>query len=511
MSIFDFIPKGIKLRDVQIKGLKEVEENWAEYDVFVLDEYAPASGKSIMAMIISNWRNSLKESAAILTPKAILQDQYQRDFPNVPSLKGKSKYPCQNKLAKTCEEYYEAVGNYCCGGCNYKEAVTEASESPNAIFNFHSHLFGGMVHDTYKDVLIIDEAHNLISMLSDVYTLQIWKHKEKYPEAHTKDDIIMWLSDEINQLDKDVKQARAIYRDTKNMPSTVRKAVTKKVRKLSRYKMIKNGLQVPQELFNIAKVEKIYGRGRKLKECIEVKPRSLKTVPHHMWPDGEVKKLVLMSATIYDKDMERLGIKRKRVKHIKGWSPIPPENRPIVVDPIAPMSFKHAKESSMRISNTIKKLAEQHTGKGVVHLTYGLVNHFKKYLKDDRYMWHTEKDKDEIYKQFLEAKDGKILMACGMAECIDLVGNDYEWQVLAKTIFPSLADPLYQYFLQKDPLVYNLETVRATVQQAGRICRTPTDYGITYILDASFASFYRRNYKLFPDYFVEAIQWRKTT
>jgi hypothetical protein len=58
-----------------------------------------------------------------------------------------------------------------------------------------------------------------------------------------------------------------------------------------------------------------------------------------------------------------------------------------------------------------------------------------------------------------------------------------------------------------------METARTTVQQAGRICRTPTDYGITYILDASFASFYRRatdrkpNYELFPDYFVDAMIW----
>jgi Rad3-related DNA helicase len=509
-SIFDFVPKGYELRDVQRKVLQEIEENWEEYDIFVVD--APvAAGKSLISVIVSNWRNSFEESAAVLTPKAMLQDQYQKDFPKIPSLKGKAKYPCKLPEYKSCDEYYEAAGFYCCGGgCNYKSAMTEAQESKQVILNFHSHLFSGMVHNMYKDVLIIDEAHNLVPMLSDIYSLNIWKHKDKYPhQTYTKDDIIIWLSDEIGHLESDVRRIRAIYKDVTSMPDSVRKSLKEATRKLMKFKMIRDGLKVPQELFNIALTRKTYGRSKKQHECIEVKPISLKTVPHQMWPDGEVKKIVLMSATVYDKDIERLGISRKRVKYVKCDSPIPSENRPIIVAPIASMSFKNVKESTPIICNKIKELAEKHQGKGVIHITYGLINEFKKYLKGDRFLWHTEKTRESAYKKFRKADSNVILMACGMGEGIDLAGSDYEWQVIAKAVFPSLADPLQQHFLQNDPKVYNLETARIAVQQVGRICRTPTDYGVTYIVDSSFANFYKRNFKLFPKYFVDAMKWEK--
>lgn len=517
MSIFNFVPSSYTLRDVQRGVLQEIEDNWNEYDVFVVD--APvAAGKSLISIIVSNWRNSVNETTAVLTPRALLQDQYQRDFPQIPSLKGKGKYVCKTQGYKTCADFYDVADRYCCGECPYKNAVETAVEAPQVILNFHSHLFGGMVHDMYKDVLIIDEAHNLVPMLSDVYTLQIWSHKEKYPyETHTKDDIIIWLSAEIERLIKSTRQSRAIYKNSK-MPAAAKKTLITDTRKLMKYQMIKSGLQVPQELFNISKDNKAYGRGRRRLECIEVKPISLKTVPHQMWPDGEVKKVVMMSATIYDKDIERLGIKRKRVKYIKCDSPIPAANRPIIMDAVAPMSFKNIKESTRLVSDKIKKLADFHTGKGVIHITYGLIAHFQKYLKGDRYMWHTDKDREEVYAEFLASEESPILMACGMGEGIDLVGQQYEWQVIAKAMFPSLADPLQKHFTEKDPLVYSLETARATVQQTGRICRTPTDYGITYILDSSFASFYKRstglrgekwtpNYELFPDYFQEGLIW----
>jgi Rad3-related DNA helicase len=495
---------------VQHYILKELQTHWDEYDAFIIE--APvAAGKSLVATTLAEWRNKIGDSVAILTPKTILQDQYQRDYPKIPSLKGKSKYSCKSKYADTCQDYYEAAGQYCCGGgCTYKEAVEVSKEAPTSILNFHSHLFGGLSQDVYKDILILDESHNIVSMLSEIYTLKIWKHKDNYPhQSHTKYDIISWLIDEIARLEPEVKRLRAQYSYSKKMPKVAQKLFTECTGKLNKYKMIKEGLEAPNELFHIAKREMQYGRSKGLKEYIEVKPKSLKTVPHKMWPDESVKKLVLMSATIYDKDIERLGIKRKRVYTIKCDSPIPVEQRPIRIESIAPMSFKHVKDSSRLLSNRIKQLADEHKGKGIVHITYGLVKEFKKHLKGDRYLWHDKDNSKEIYQEFIKSEGNQILMACGMGEGIDLVGEDFQWQVIAKIIFPSLADPLQKHFLEKDPLVYVLETVRTTIQQSGRICRTPTDYGVTYILDSSFDNFYRRNFKLFPEYFKRSLQWKK--
>ncbi len=52
---------------------------------------------------------------------------------------------------------------------------------------------------------------------------------------------------------------------------------------------------------------------------------------------------------------------------------------------------------------------------------------------------------------------------------------------------------------------YLLETVRNIVQAAGRIVRSPTDYGETIILDARWPRFYEENKQSFPAWFREAV------
>lgn len=512
MSILDYVPNKYTLRSVQKEVLLAIEANWNEYDVLSIS--APvASGKSLVSITVSHWREAMGDSSAILTPLALLQDQYQEDYPAFPSLKGKARYSCKDKDMKSCNDYYTITENYCCGQCPYVKARTEVRESKKAILNFHSHLFGGLVHDEYKDNLIIDEAHKLVPILSDLYALRIWKHKEKDLNiTDTKDDVIVWLERQIKDAGMAMGRLKGSYKDTK-MPPNVKKVFMEHFRLHRKYKMIKEGLVGSHELFNIALTSQPYGRARQMQECIEVKPISLKTVPHKMWPDGKVKKVILLSATIYDKDIERLGLTRKRVKYINCGSPIPAENRPIIIKPIGSMSYKNVDSTIIPMSQAIKDLGNHHDGKGIVHITYALAKKFKQYLTDERFMWHTELTRESTYKKFRASKEPKILMACGMSEGIDLAGDDYQWQVIAKVIFPSLADPLQKHFINKEPIIYTLEVVRTLVQQSGRICRTPTDKGVTYILDSSFGPFYKRStngvphYSLFPDYFVEAMKW----
>lgn len=518
MSILNYIPGGFTPRPVQKKVLLEVENNWKEYDTLVID--APvASGKSLIAVTIANWRNSMDNTAAILTPQALLQDQYQETYPNIPSLKGKHKYlcsECKKNGYKSCGEFNDISDMYW-DTCEYPKAVNTAKIADQLILNFHSHLFSGMTHKTYKDTLIIDEAHNLIPMLSDVYTLHIWLHKEpSMKSTATKDDIVCWLDEKIIELTGVIGKYRSILKEQGKLTQASRKKLLDATRLTKRYKMIQDGLVVREELFHISERELVYGHGRKKHKCIEIQPTSLKTVPHAMWPKSSTKKLVLMSATIYEDDIRKLGL--HRVKYITCDSPIPSESRPIYVDPVGPMTFKEKDNTIPIMCKRIEEIANHHDGKGLVHITYGLARDLKKYLKGGRYLWHDNNNKEEVYDKFLNAKEPYILMACGMSEGIDLAGEEFSWQVIAKTIFPSLADPIQKHFIHKDPIVYTLSTVRTTVQQVGRICRTPTDQGATYILDSSFAAFYRRgtkvqgkytpNYKLFPAYFMEAMKWK---
>jgi Rad3-related DNA helicase len=159
----------------------------------------------------------------------------------------------------------------------------------------------------------------------------------------------------------------------------------------------------------------------------------------------------------------------------------------------------------------IEKLAQEHPGKGLVHITYGLIPHFKKYLTDERYLWHTPATRGAVYEEFIASTEPRILMACGMAEGIDLAGPDYQWQVIAKIQFPSLMDALVRRQKEAEPEWYDWQTIKTTIQQTGRICRSVDDYGVTYILDSSFEFLFNKRRGLFPKYIQQAmIQSRRT-
>lgn len=100
---------------------------------------------------------------------------------------------------------------------------------------------------------------------------------------------------------------------------------------------------------------------------------------------------------------------------------------------------------------------------------------------------------------------GAILVACGMQEGIDLVGELGTWQVIAKVPWPNLTDPAVAYHTARDPEWLNWETARITMQAAGRICRTPTDFGVTVIPDSSFSRLLRESLHLFPQWFLDGI------
>ena len=93
-----------------------------------------------------------------------------------------------------------------------------------------------------------------------------------------------------------------------------------------------------------------------------------------------------------------------------------------------------------------------------------------------------------------------------MYEGIDLPYDAGRWQILAKVPYPSLADPAIKYMASIDEEYYAWETIKTVLQACGRICRTPEDYGVTYIFDKSFERLYNQNNELWPLWFQNSVQ-----
>ncbi len=489
-NILSFVPSGVTLRPVQVKALLDVEAAWSWSEVIVIPGDV-GFGKSIVAYVIAAWQRHNNKSTAIITPRVLLQEQYAEAFTDLPVLKGRDRYDCITKGVKTCKDYNEFCERYC-EGCPYLTSKTRAVTEPIGVFNFQSYTR----NKVSKEVLVIDEAHNTIDFLSDNYTLNVWKKVEKCPEnLNTHGDIAIWLEKRIKQLKA---ESYALSEANKSKRSKINN-------KIYRYQQVIDGLVKAPTNFFIEHTTDYY-RGKE-QPLLRVRPITVKYVPHTLWPRNKVSKVVLLSATINNLDIDRLGLSRRRVTYLNCENPIPADRRPFVVDPAANMAWKYQAKSLPLLAKKIEELSERHKGeKGIIHIPYSLAYKLKQLLSGDRYLWHTRDNKDTVYQQFRNSEDDAVLVACGMSEGIDLVEEYGRWQVIAKIMYPSLADALVKKQLQEDPIWYNWVTARTIRQQCGRITRSPTDFGVTYMVDAGFRDFFRRTRDMWPQAFVDSMR-----
>lgn len=495
MSILHHVPPGFVLRPGQRKALLETELNWKFFDVLVVPGPV-AFGKSLYATTVARWRASLGEKTSIPTPQVLLQDQYgkQKLFP---VLKGRNRYECHSSEGyRNCAEKGDKDKEYCYD-CPYLKTLTRAKAEQVAVYNYHSYIF----NRAYSPNLIVDEAHELQGFFTDHFSFKVWQHKDGYPDnIETRGDICSWVEKYIRMKERELKE---MPKDHKNYNTLSRK--------IKKFKLVMNTLHKSPGDFLVERRRGKY-RHHNSEDYLLITPTSMENLPHHMWPATKVNKIILMSATINDDDIKSFGLKNRKVKYLYCESPIPVDNRPFIVAPVANMSYRHQKTSIPKIAKALLKIADFHTRtKGLVHCTYSVAIELKRFLKNDpRFMFHNKHNKSKVYEEFRESKNPVILVASGMDQGIDLAGQEFGWQAITKVQWPSKKDSLISVLADKNPRWYIWQAVKMVIQQYGRICRTPTDYGITYMLDSSFVNLYDRNRAMFPEWLKESMVWKKT-
>lgn len=465
-------------REIQKQALEVLERNWDKYDVFILQ--APtAFGKTAVAKTLINAHHSV----SVITPSNLLVDQFIAEFPDTETLTRLDSYHC-DEWKRPCPVTRGKLRNFCKGGvCPAGKALAKAKYKRGpGVYNYHVYL----AHKLYRNVLVVDEAHNLLNVIKDRMALRLWQHDYGYPTmAWTVDKIREW----IEGLPKEALKDRKI--------ELLKEAVTDRA---PRYVMQRT-------------VEEFNGKGTlkgepEDRDVIKLLPVSIKEAPPLFWPK-EVDKVILMSATIGEKDVEQLGLGgKRRVCYINCKSPIPRGSRPIIPLDTTSVNRNNMTEAVPVLAKEIQGIADyHHSEKGVIHVTYQLARALSSHLSGERYIFHNRGDKSEKYLEFRNApiESGKILIACGMYEGIDLPYDLGRWQVIGKIPWMSLGSPAIKYQAETDPDLYVWETLKTTIQACGRICRTPEDYGVTYILDSSFWRMYNEGRHMIPEWFSDAV------
>jgi len=338
--------------------------------------------------------------------------------------------------------------------------VGELKRSPLLLANYYSYL----ALKAYKKVALFDEAHNLVKFLQDKEELKVWEHPPSW--VHSTADLASWAESSGHS-----KLARALAKDPEGYI-----------------------VRFSAELY----------RGKR-KPCLKVIPLTPAENAPILWPSS-VKKIVLASATLSEEDIKDLGLDNRKVRYIDSGSPIHPDRRPVLFRPAAVLSREGQQLGGVEdLAKALLALADKHPGeKGLVHVTYALGRSLRPLL-DGRFLGHDQGNKEQVFQAW-QASKGGILLGAGLTEGIDLAGDKANWQVVSKVLFPNLSDPAIFAKAQARPKWYLWAAIRDLLQATGRVCRTPEDYGVTYVLDSAFKGLYNRNPELFPGWFKGALR-----
>lgn len=508
-KIEDYLPEGMNARKIQKDIFRQIEENLDKYKFFLIK--APTgAGKTVVAYAIAKWANARLKSASITMHRKSLQDQYAEQFPDIPILKGMSTYSCRhNASGKSCGAVKKSRKKICVKDgvpdCTWFFRMKRCEEALSAIYNLHSYYY----NNQYKQYLIADEAHNILPFLTDLYSIKIKHNSFPYPSDIEDYKVTeKYLKDLVGAVQEEIDKIEGVTEGTINDVSfsnsrfNLLEADKDLEELLQKYSDLEAKFRANPEGFMV-KTHTVKGE----RELV-IGPKNLKTASSSLWPENSsdhVEKIFLLSATFSDIDMENLNIPKEQVLTIETDSPIPPERRPFLMIPAYEVRGPKG-DIAPYIAQAIGRIVEKHSDeKGIIHTTYEIAEHLKRYLISDRYIWHYPDDAQIKLDLYLNSKTPKILVACGMEEGLDLKDDLARFQIITTTLFPFLGEPLWKWKADNANLEYTWEAIRKIIQQSGRISRNEKDFGVTYMLDGKSARLFNKRYAdLWPKWFLQS-------
>lgn len=471
-------------RGVQVQALTWLSQNWNNQKVLCIS--APtASGKSSIARAIS-----LATGAHVLTPTNILIDQYQETFPKHNALKGKVHYSCSPQM--TCYDWINECEQKPCENCPYKQAKERAATEPT-FFNPMSYWYFTFT-ETYAapKVLVVDEAHTLVSSLMMLCGVRLKQSEYRFPK-NISDELALarWMDATIGRLER-----------LRELSKKDRKKTVELSREISKLKMTVAGIYEDPQNFAIWTEEGPTGRGGRKETWLNIKPLSIPDYIRKRVLAAE--KVILLSGTIVDSDVRDL-VGDEPFALLDLPSPIPKENRQVVYRPV-PFKMNYTTPPE-KIVQEIERLLDEHPNQNtIIHVSYALSRRLRG-LFTKTIIFNDPEDKDAKLEEFLTR--GGIFLAAGCAEGIDLKGDRARLNIIPKLLFPDLNDPVVKKrrTLADGEDWYGQQTLKTLIQQCGRSTRAEDDYSKTFILDPTFPMVYLKHKAKLPAYFKEALVW----
>lgn len=525
-------------RAKQVTAVEYVERKYLEGFQDIVIAAPTGIGKSAIGASLCFWSQDIEaegfESGGYyLVTQKLLQDQLANDFKHyvVPdplrrcqSLKSSSEYTCMNhgncafgiSRKNKCPKIKQGLCTYIRQRNMWVNATMSVTNYP---YLFTEHSSVGKLNP--RKILVLDECHTLerqILRFVEVSVTDETLHKwapmiKRVPEFESLHEFAGFLIDEY-------------------LPKVCTRMET-----LQNWEQVAGPEEqkISQELLEI---ENHYGRtarGAKLmlddpenwvfyteqnrKGHLEAMAKPLDAAPFSKelcLEMGFVR--VYMSAYPGSKQIfcRSLGLEPDKVAWLNLNSTFPVENRRIYLTMVGSMSKRNRGDTMAPFLKFTEKVLDTYNDtKGIIHCnSYELGEAIMKGLAQTphsaRLLYpQNADDRDPVFKRHKFSEDATVIITPSMTEGFDFSYDLARWQVIAKIPFPYLGDRQVAAKKEMDPEWYDLEAVKAIIQACGRIVRSDTDVGHTYILDSDFIQLWERCQHMFPRWWTEALVWPK--
>lgn len=482
-------PKFTHPRPIQATLLPEIYSSLSKLNML---EAPTGIGKSPMALCLGEMMDS--SLTVVNTATISLQNQYERDFPDICKLVGRNNFPCLKAPVSAAEAPCIADPSIFCES-GYHAQEIRARRARTIVTNYALYLsdlmYGRRWHERRPGLLVCDEGHRLLDFLSSAETVRLdtklankvglscspldtlaaakgWV--EKYGQRiHDRAYVLMasgspWSRDWVTLM----RQAEGIASAPSNLVAT------------------------------------------RTGEIFEATP---------VWPKAAARMLLasadhilVMSATLWGGQFfaDLLGFDQEYQYH-SAPSPFDSWRWPVYYHPVAALNKKVGAAAWNKISEACHGYMHDRPGdRGIIHVASNLQCELagREILRCDAcrgrlvLLRRGGKRSESIERYRANPAAWIIHPSLGEGESFD--DEQCRIQLIAKIKFPDLGDPLVSMRASSSTLgqkYYFGSTAAYTAQTVGRGMRSTDDFCETFILDGSFATLYDRNRSAFPSWF----------
>ena len=408
----------------------------------------------------------------------------------------------------------------------------------NYVFDPRSHLIRYFDEDNYKPLILVDEAHNMISRSRDMYSATLVRSdfiKLRRLANKIKPTIRNAVKKVLDQFDAFEEQLTlspflsfktlnesfldSIFNLMKKIENGIKEnpKYPKKIDVIEGYLALLGFTRI-FEYYNdayLTNVEKLSDDDISITiQCLDASEFILDTIKNKTYGS------VLFSATLYPIDYYKELITNGYGETLKIRSPFDSNRLKLVVMNQISTRYQHRTGSIQQVIDTIESVLSSKKGNYIAFFpSYQYMNQVIENLPldidADLIVQEREMDqrlRDIIVERFKNYNDKSQLaffvMGGMFAEGIDYVGDMLNGVMIVGVGLPMLSDTnnqLKDYYQEKFSkgfeYAYTYQGMNKVIQAVGRVIRTDSDYGIAILIDDRFNTpLYK---KLFP------MEWKK--